>query len=277
MRRFLNVMAMAAVVGAASWVVAGETCQKSQAAAGKGSCSGGAAAMASSCSKEMCESIGMPKMVMMVGDEKFECPASAGEAAKKSGKTVMYAVGTQKFDSQEKAWGAYADAMDDFVVKFASVRDEPLCAASCETKCCSSEKKTASAGESKCCASEKKTAAAAGAAMAKAGEKGTCTKSAAAKYYVAGKAYECKEEAGKTAKLVSTAMESVKLQYRVDGKDFCCDKMAGAACKTTGKNMSYVVNGSEVHCKDMARVELDKAKVAAAMKALNGTQTASKA
>jgi len=251
MRKFVSVLSLVAMLGLVTAVQAGDTCNKS-AGAGKASMT---------CDKSACASIGAPQMIMYVGDEKFDCPHAAGEAAKKSGKPLMYAVGNQKFDNAEKAWVVYADSMDSFVTKFATVSDKPLCTASCESKCCSSDKKAS--------------AIAGAATAAKGDDKATCAKG---KYYVAGKAFECKDEAAKTAKLVSTAMDQVKMQYRVDGKDFCCDKMAGDACKSSGKNMSYVVSGNEVHCKYMARVELDKAKIAAAMKALNGgTQTASKA
>src|SRR5262249_54823500 len=63
------------------------------------------------------------------------CPIEAGEAAKKANTKVVYAVGGKKYDDMEKAYTAYADVMDDFVVKFASVRTAEECKASCSGSC----------------------------------------------------------------------------------------------------------------------------------------------
>ena len=68
------------------------------------------------------------------------------------------------------------------------------------------------------------------------------------------------------------------MKYRVGDKDYCCDKMAGEACQKAGKNakMVYVVGTTKTECKIQARIELSKAKLAAAMKALESNKPADK-
>lgn len=288
MRLTLGAIGVVAFVAlGAMTATAGDKCCASKAK------TAGVSTESASCDISKC----MPKMVMMVGDEQFDCPHSAQQAADKEGKKVIYAVGKQQFECKDKAMAAYADVMDDFVVKFASVRTEAECKAKCTSACaepcaaakagcCSGgkAKEVAAAGEAKagsCSESKVKEVAAAGEAKT-----GSCSASKAkeavaaadgkVRYCVAGRIFECKDEAEKTAKLVSVAMEKVKMSYRVDGKDFCCDKMAGAACKTTGKDMTFVVGETETPCQVTARIELDKAKVAAAVKALAETKVASR-
>jgi hypothetical protein len=144
--------------------------------------------------------------------------------------------------------------MDEFVAKFASVRTEPICSASCEAKCCMSGKKGAAGATAKMADS----------------------KSGKTMYYVGMRSFECKDTAEKMSKVAMSAMKGVNMAYRVDGKDFCCDKMAGDARQKTGKDMTYVVGKTCTPCKDTARVELDKAKVMAVMKALETTDKADK-
>src|SRR5262245_36345138 len=118
-----------------------KTCDKSKAEC-KASCSGESAVALSHC---------MPKMVMTVGEKTYNCPVEAAAAAKKDGKSVVYTVAGHKYDCQEKAMTAYADVLDDFVVKFASVRTKEECEKACSGSGCCSGEKSAS-----CCSSGSK-------------------------------------------------------------------------------------------------------------------------
>src|SRR5262245_21085047 len=93
----------------------------------KKTCDKSKAECKSSCSSEMAVAHFMPKMVMTVGEKTYQCPMEAAEAAKKSNAKVVYTVAGKKYDCQEKAMTAYADVLDEFVVKFASVRTKDEC------------------------------------------------------------------------------------------------------------------------------------------------------
>ncbi|MEE8170505.1 MAG: hypothetical protein V3T70_08155 [Phycisphaerae bacterium] len=272
----------------------------------------------------------VPQMVALVGDKTFDCPYSAKQAAEKSGSKLHYRVAGQDFGSREKALTAYATVMDDFVVKFASVRGTPevaiasaSCSASKSKSSCSSASKAKSScsaskaasvaakgasecagksktsrtasnaksscsagkgaaasvaakGSSACCSSKSKASAQVAAdgrsnESCKSGAKvaaATCDKSAAKVFYVANSKFTCPQTAHKMSKLALAAMKDVRMSYRVDGKDFSCDKMAGAKCDGTGKDLMFVVGETCTPCKVTARIALAKAKIVAALKAL---------
>lgn len=252
-----------------------KTCDKS-----KSSCSSESSIALKNC---------MPKMVATVGDEEFDCPKTACEVAKKSGKSVVFTVAGKKYDCPEKAMTAYADVMDDFVVKFASVRTKDECMTACSagsaksSGCCSSGSKAKKTGTSTEVAA--KDSAKGECPFSKSEAKGeTKTVKADAKkapvvYCVATQNFDCKDKAEQAAKTAQAAMKTVAMKYRVGDKDFCCDKMAGDECKKAGKDakMVFVVGTTKTECKVMARIELAKAKIQAAVKALeNNGKVASK-
>src|ERR1043166_3614800 len=125
MRIVNSVLALVAAFALVSSVAlaGGDDCKKTCDKNAKSSCCSGDKAVAlSNC---------MPKIVMTVGEKTYNCPREAAEAAKKANAKVVYTVAGKKYDCQEKAYTAYADVMDDFVVKFASVRTTEECHASC--------------------------------------------------------------------------------------------------------------------------------------------------
>lgn len=210
----------------------------------------------------------MPKMIMMVGDKTFECPMSAGEAAKKEGKPVTYKVAGKTYEDKDKALAVYADAVDGFAAKFATVRTVEECHASCEgAGSCGGEKET--------CSKDKKTGttAAKGGACCAGGSKDAKVAAKGAKagttmYCVVGQTFDSKEKAEEASKIGLAAMKEVKVAYRVGTKNFDCDKEAGEAAKADHAKITYVVGDNTMECPIQARIETAKAKVAAAMAAV---------
>jgi hypothetical protein len=117
-------------------------------------------------------------------------------------------------------------------------------------------------------------------------------------FRVASFKFDKKEAAEKAAKVANEAADKVCLKMVVDGKTVTCDKAAEKACgaKTAGdgatchhgkdgaktaehakdatKTCEYMVSSDEnskITCPIMARVELAKARIAAAMKAIEST------
>lgn len=201
----------------------------------------------------------MPKMAMMVGDKSFECPMSAGEAAKKEGKSITYRVSGKDYDTKEKAMAAYADVMDKFAAKFASVQTTEECKTACEGQgSCSGEKKAG------CCSGDKSAKTTKTESAAKTSDK--------TMFCVAGMCFDSKDKAEAASKKAMEAMKTVKVAYRVGSKDFCCDKMAGEQAKKDHAKIIYVVGEETIECPITARITTAKAKVMAAMKALEAGQ-----
>ncbi len=88
---------------------------------------------------------------------------------------------------------------------------------------------------------------------------------------IAGTSCQCPVEAGQKAELVNAAIKDIKMSYKVGKETTCCDKSAAELVKTTGEKMTYVVNGEETCCSLTARLNLAKAKYAAAVKVLAAT------
>jgi len=138
----------------------GETCAQKAAVASKSGC---------------CASEGFPSMAMMVGEKSYGCPVEAGKAASASKAKVVYVVGTEKFDCQEKAYGALADASESYVRKYttlaAMVDGKVMFSDDCAPAgCCAAV--AAKTGAS-CCAEKAKDAAQT--KTVKAEDKGTAT------------------------------------------------------------------------------------------------------
>lgn len=91
---------------------------------------------------------------------------------------------------------------------------------------------------------------------------------------VAGKACSCSVEAGKRAELVKSAVEQVKMTYKVGTESACCSQSAAAMAKKSGEKMVFVVAGEETCCNHTARLNLARAKYAAAVKATLATNEA---
>jgi len=282
--KFCKVFAMLAAAALCTNALAGgDECQKSCSQTKSGCTEGSLSA---------CATKAMPKMVVMVGDKTFECPMSAGDCAKKEGKPVVYSVNGKKFEDQEKAFVAYADAMDQFVVRFTAVRTMEECMKDCGSSCasdaCTSNAKTCDATKSTCTAGKNTgvtgttggTCTKSGGASkdtTKVAAGGCCEKdgkvaSAANVFCVAGQCFDSRDKADKAAQVVAVAIKEVKLSYKVGEKSFCCDKMAGEEATKTSQKIMYVVGQDCTPCNIMGRVNLAKAKVAAAVKALETKQ-----
>lgn len=286
---FALALAIVAISGA-SWALAGgDECAK----AAKEGCSASKDSCTSTCELGKCA----PKMVMQVGDKSFECPISAEEAAKKDGKGVVFMVGHTKYENKDKAMAAYADVLDQYVANFATVRTQEECMKACASSCGSSEgqAKTASCSAGKsgatCSAGSKAVAASGGTCSASKGDTATAKKTGTTggeschgeksggtvvaktdgktvMYCVAGQCVDSKEKAEQISKVVMAAMKDVSMKYRVGDEEFCCDKMAGEKAKSNGGKIVYVVDGKTIECDIMARIQLDRAKIMAASKAL---------
>jgi hypothetical protein len=102
-----------------------------------------------------------------------------------------------------------------------------------------------------------------------------CEKSG--KTTVAGKACGCHIEAGKRAKLVTTAVQKVKMTYKVGDEEVCCSKMAAGLAEKSGEPTHYLVGGEELSCDLTARLKLATAKYKAAVQAITAAdQSAAK-
>ncbi len=97
-----------------------------------------------------------------------------------------------------------------------------------------------------------------------------CEKSG--KTSIAGKSCGCPVEAGKHAELVKKAVGEVKMTYVVGEEKCNCPTQAKAMAKDSDAKTTYVVAGKETCCNLEARLNLAKAKYAAAVKALASTE-----
>jgi hypothetical protein len=95
------------------------------------------------------------------------------------------------------------------------------------------------------------------------------------RYELAGFTYDCREKAEKAAAAARTAAEQVTMNYRVAGKTFHCPDEAKKAVNGDAQ-IEYVVGESVSTCNVRAGVDLARARIAAAMKALEGSPVASR-
>ena len=93
---------------------------------------------------------------------------------------------------------------------------------------------------------------------------------------IAGESCGCPVDAGKKTELVSAAIKDMKMTYKVGKESTCCSKSAGEMVKKSGEKMVYVVAGEETCCEMTARLNLAKAKYAAAVKAIATTASTEK-
>lgn len=189
----------------------GEACQKAAQAQQTAAC-------AATCSGDS-----FPSMTMMVGDKSYNCPMEAGKAASAAKAKVVYAVGKDKFECQEKAAEALACASEKYVKQFTSLAciidgkikycDESSCgdkatvtkvSAKSDSACCMESGKAVKAAS---CSSTCGTEGAAQTKAVKAGDKpATCDKAAGAETVKVVKADEkpatCDKSAGEMIKIV---------------------------------------------------------------------------
>ena len=97
-----------------------------------------------------------------------------------------------------------------------------------------------------------------------------CEKSG--KTSIAGTSCGCPMEAGKRTELVKKAIGEVKTTYVVGEKECNCPTQAKALAETADAKTTYKVAGKSTCCNMEARLNLAKAKYAAAVKALASTE-----
>ena len=85
---------------------------------------------------------------------------------------------------------------------------------------------------------------------------------------VGGKSCGCCVEAENRTKLVHAAIKDIKMTYKVGKESTCCSQSAGALAKKSGEQIKYVINKEETCCSHTARLNLARAKYAAAVEAL---------
>ena len=85
---------------------------------------------------------------------------------------------------------------------------------------------------------------------------------------IAGKSCGCPMEAGKNAAMVKKAIGDIKMTYVVGETKCNCPTQAKALAKEGDAKTTYVVAGKETCCNLEARMNLAKAKYAAAVKAM---------
>lgn len=96
-----------------------------------------------------------------------------------------------------------------------------------------------------------------------------------AHFELAGYSYGTREQADKAAAAAKMAAEKVTMNYRVAGKSYNCPDEAKKAA-TGEQQVEYVVGESTSTCNVMAGIDLTKARIAAANKALEGGSMASR-
>lgn len=206
----------------------------------------------------------MPKVMYKVADKSFCCEKEATQVAKETeGAKVLYVVAGKEYADKAEAMTAYRDQLETFLGNVTTVRY----AVGDDVVSCPS----------------------AAADMAK-------DKKADMTFRVASYKFDKKDAAEKAARAAAEAADNVSLKMVVDGKTITCDKAAEKACGTTKASLpegackhaqaadtaakkptqatqdcEYMISTDEntkIHCPIMARVELAKARIAAAMKAL---------
>ncbi len=89
---------------------------------------------------------------------------------------------------------------------------------------------------------------------------------------IAGSSCGCPVEAGKKSEMVKAAIKDIKMTYVVGETKCSCPNEAKSLAAKTDEKTTYVVDGKESCCNLEARLNLAKAKYAAAVKALATTE-----
>lgn len=214
---------------------AGASCNKDKACCAKG----GETASKEACRDKMLAAAGMPLMKYKCGDKTTCCPKAAEEMAAGKDVQVRYVVNETEYADKTEALQAYKTTLEDYLNTMTAVRY---------------------AVGDKCVACPDTAAA-----LAK-------NNGDAVKYRVAAFTFGQKPAAEKAAEAARAAAESVNLKMVVDGQEYSCEKSAQTACKSKGegaaKTCEYKVGDLKTCCEVTAKVELAKARIAAAYKAV---------
>jgi len=209
---------------------------------------GGSEAKAASCSGEKsaakcCDKGGekavavkLPAMSYKVGDKETACPNEAEELAKAGKAKVQFVVDGKTYAEKAEANEAYAKQLESFM-------EESMAVKYAVGDACVSCPMTA--GE-----------------MAKKENKKV-------QYRVASFTFEKQDDADKAVKQAKEAAEKVSMKWMVGEKCFTCPVEATKAAKSDGKQVDFVVGDVKTQCDKQARVNLAKARIEAAMKAMS--------
>lgn len=286
-------MKRAGIVALALIVACGLGVSAAWAGPGSGAHKDAKTASASSCSSMIGD---FPKIVMMVGDETYECPSAADKAAKSHDAKIVYAVAGEKFDCKDKATEALACASECYIKKFTSIAtvldgrvifaSDKDCKSTCSGKettveaksggCSKSKELTLAKASGKGCCQSKGASASAACCKSKA-QTMTQTMTQAqidaevknakvVKYMVLGKTFDCPKEASKARDEALAAIKTVSMKYVVDGKEIGSSEDVCPMAKKAGK-VQYVVGTEKLNCETSARVTLARAQFEAAKKA----------
>ena len=236
-------MVMVAVLGlsANAWAQCCKSVKGTKTAQANGakSCCQSAAMKKATCSKNgtNCANAccAMPTMTYRVGQESLSCPKSAETMAKDNDQPLTYLVGQKEFSDKGKANDAYAVALEEYLTKVAKVcyRVGDKCVQ------CPMEAKSLAQKDS-----------------------------GQVKYCVGSYVFDDQAKAEQAAKMASEAAGQVKMAMNVDGQSYSCPKEAQQASEKTGKTCQYKVGECKTECKSTAQVELSKARIEAARKAI---------
>lgn len=228
----------------------GATCQKDKSACSKT----GEMAGKEACRDKALAAAGMPLMKYKVGDETTCCPKAAADLAKNNDASIRYVVNDAEYADKGEAQERYAKVLDEYLGTLTAVRY--------------------AVGE-KCVACPT-------AAQAIAKDSGETVK-----YRVAAFTFADKSAAEKAADTARAAADKVEMTMVVDGKETKCDATAKKSCHksaddatakktcnksadnaTVSKTCEYRVGETKTCCAATAKVELTKARIETAQKAL---------
>ncbi len=177
----------------------------------------------------------MPAIKYRVGTETTDCPKTAGELAKGDKGAIKFVVADKEYADEVEAKKAYATALDEYLkdittMKYAVGKECVACPMTAES-------------------------------MAK-------KDGQPVKYRLATFEFADKAKAEKAAVAAKEAADKVAMKWAVGDKSFCCDKMAAEAAQKDGKKVEYCVGDKKLQCPVEASVELELAKIDAAVHAL---------
>lgn len=200
-----------------------------------GCCAAMAAAKAKSCCSTDKAIAAIPAMTYRIGDKDTCCSEMADKLAKENNTAIKYVVDGKAFDKKDEALVAYADVLETHFAKVTNIQY--------------------AVGDD--CGSCPVTAA----KLAK--EKGTQVK-----YQLAAYRFSEEKAAQKAVEDAKAAAEKVTMKMVVGSEQFECPMSAQDAATKAGKPIEYAIGECRTPCKVTARVELAKARITAALKAI---------
>lgn len=221
----------------ASLASGGSSCQSGQTAVAGATAEGkqviAGACCASKKGSTACTETSMPQIAYKIGDKILTCPVEARSAASADDNAqVKYVVGGKEYDDQMSANKAYDVVLSSYIKDMVTVREVPA----------SAEKKCPVSGS-------------------------TIEKAQPAHFELATYSFPTREAAEKAAAEAKEAATKIRMSYAVADKTYSCPDEAKKACTGDAK-VEYVVGDVKSCCDVLASIELSKARIAAASKAI---------